>query len=142
MPSGRDIDAGWLISAFGGILLVVAQFLDWYDIGISGWDAFETWDVVLAAIAVVVILAAVPALLPRDRVPLRLLGPAALGIVALHLVNPPPAATDSAPAVGAWLAFAGALALIAGGLLSRANVSIALQAETQPTRVADGRPER
>ena len=26
MPSGRDIDAGWLISAFGGILLVVAQF--------------------------------------------------------------------------------------------------------------------
>ena len=106
----RDIDAGALVSALGALVLLVSLFLDWYDIGLSGWDAFETWDVVLALGAAAVLVAVLP-LRPLDvRVPVRFVGAVALALAVLQLLNPPPAATGPGPAVGGWLALAGALA--------------------------------
>lgn len=125
----------------GAVLLIVALFLDWYDIGISGWDVFETWDAVLAGIAVLVLMAALPLPTPVGSVPWAALGPLAVGIVVLQLLNPPPAATGADPDLGAWLALVGAVFLVGGHLLSRASVSIALQTETDATHVASRRGE-
>lgn len=142
--SPRDVDAGWLVGAFGAVVLLISLFLDWYDIGITGWNAFETWDAVLAAVAALVLASALPTRVLPFAVPGQVLGTVAVGVVVLHLLNPPPAATGAGPDVGAWLALLGAVAVLAGELLSRARVSVAVQTRSGATRVVPeqraGRP--
>lgn len=121
-----------MVAAGGALLLLLSLFLPWYDLGLSGWNAFETWDVVLAVLAVLAVFELAPALARRGRVisaPPLAQGVVALVIVLLHLVNPPPAAAGSGPDAGAWLAFAGAAAILAGHALARASVSVSLRTD-------------
>jgi hypothetical protein len=135
MPDERRIDAGPVLAALGGLLLLVSLFLDWYerDVSgeqISGWNVFEVLDLVLAGIALGALLVlaglfarALP-LAPRSLLPL---GAVAFVIVGTQLLNPPPAAgEDASVEAGAWLALAGAALLLAGAIMSFARISLAV----------------
>jgi hypothetical protein len=127
-----ELDIGRVVTGGGGVLLLVSLFFDWYDVGISGWTAFETWDVLLAVIALAAVFDVVPAARVRTRlmvVPRPAVAVAALALVALQMVNPPPAATAFAPASGAWLALAATLIMAAGAVLATASVSVTLNRE-------------
>ncbi len=129
----RQLDLGRALVAIGALLLFVALFLDWYDAGGTGWEVFETLDLLLAALAVGTVWAALRA---DDPLPWLLrAGPlVALVIVAVQIVNPPPVlqlATDAIrlegaddPDTGAWLALAGAALMSAGAVLALARISI------------------
>jgi len=147
----RRIDAGAAVAALGGLLLLVALFLDWYgenDEGYSAWTVFELIDLVLAAIA----LLAVSTFLRRSAVeprmpeaPLLLLGGAALVVTASQLIDPPPAValSDFDLQTGAWLALAGAAILLAGAFMSVARVSFSVeQREPPPTPEPPAAPPR
>jgi hypothetical protein len=63
----------------------------------------------------------------------------ALAIVASQILDPPAAAgTSPDPATGAWLTLGAACALVVAGVLSMANVSLAVELESRsgnaPTR--------
>ena len=48
----RRTDAGPVIAAIGAVILFLSLFLTWYEPGVSGWDVFETLDLLLAGIAI------------------------------------------------------------------------------------------
>jgi peptidoglycan/LPS O-acetylase OafA/YrhL len=125
------INGGRALVLLGAVALIVSLFLHWYDPGRSAWTVFEVWDVVLAGIGVASILSVIP-LRRRDArdehlVPARLLpflAGAALVIVVVALVNGPPGARGAGLQFGVWLAFAAALVLVAGAILSEARISL------------------
>jgi peptidoglycan/LPS O-acetylase OafA/YrhL len=123
----QRLDLGSILAALGAALLLVSLFVDWFDPGGSGWQVFEALDLVLAGIAAGA-LAAVAAGLgtaPEDRawwVPV--LAAVGLAVVAVQLVDPPPAARGADRVEGAWLALGGALLLAVGALLQRARISV------------------
>jgi hypothetical protein len=135
MPDERRIDAGPVLAALGGLLLLISLFLDWYENDISGeassaWTVFEVLDLLLAgiALAALTVLAGLFArrlpLAPRTLLPL---GVIAFLVVGSQLINPPPAAEeDAAVEPGAWLALAGSALLLAGAIMSFARVSLAV----------------
>ena len=137
----REIQAGPLLAAAGAVLLVVALFLDWYD-EFSAWTIFELVDLLLAALALAAVLSALSGVgLPR-WVPVRALpavGAAAFVLVASQLLNHPPAGTDRELELGAWLGFAGAIAMLVGGLVSVARVSFAVNVSDRA--VAPAQPD-
>ena len=133
----QGIDGGKIIVALGALLLVVSLFLDWYGFGrgpegdgLTAWTAFEIVDLILAVLALAAIAAAVEfELRATTRLPRRLAvvaGPVALVLVAVSLINVPPAAQgfDSQLELGAWLALAGAAIMCAGALLSFNRISL------------------
>ena len=141
MDQGRTtregIDGGRIVVALGALLLLVSLFLDWYGFGrgsegdgFSAWTAFELNDILLALLALAAIAAAVePHVRARPRLPETtgaLAGPAALVLIAVSLVNVPPAAQgfDSELEIGAWLGLAGAAIMCAGALLAFNRVSL------------------
>jgi len=98
----RRIDARELLAALGGLLVLISLFLEWYDPGadaafrgngITGWEAFEAIDLVLAALALAVIatgaqaLGTVGSLGGRALLPL---GALLLIIVVVQIASPPP----------------------------------------------------
>jgi hypothetical protein len=127
----RRINAGTALTALGGVLLLVSLFLDWYEPGLSSWTVFELIDITLATIAVASLVSAAavwfgrPQTIAGDRA-LRYLALGALIIVAASLIDAPPAAADSLPEVGAWLALAATLLLCAGALLRDARVAVVI----------------
>lgn len=143
------INGGQALVVLGAIALIVSLFLNWYEPGRSAWTVFEVWDLVLAAIGVAAIAAVVPLrrtqeadqhLVPQSWLPV--LGGAALVIVFVALVNHPPAARGVGPELGAWIALAAAIILVAGAVLSRARISlvITLRSTDQP-RATPAAPE-
>ncbi len=126
----RRIDAGDVLAALGALLVLVGLFLDWFG-GANGWEAFEALDLVLAALALAAIAAAaagaglLAAPSPRLLAPL---GVALLAVVALQMVDPPPAIGDEDDdlGAGAWLALAGAALVLIGGLMRVARVSVSV----------------
>jgi hypothetical protein len=125
----RRIDAGDVLAALGALLLLVSLFLAWFG-DLNGWQAFETLDLVLAALAILALAAAAAGagLLsgPSPRL-LAPLGALLLVIVAVQLVEPPPAISDDADVeTGAWLALAGAALVAIGGLMRVAQVSVSV----------------
>ena len=48
----RRVEAGPVLVTLGALLLLASLFLDWYEPGISAWEAFEVWDIVLLVLAV------------------------------------------------------------------------------------------
>jgi hypothetical protein len=150
MPEERRIDAGPVMAALGGLLLVVSLFLDWFEIdeaaeGLSAWDAFEVWDLVLAAAglaAIAILIGASRADFPLQRRALLPLGVLAFVIVVSQLVDSPPAAgEDSSVDTGAWLALAGAALMLAGAILSFARVSLAVVARDEADGPEHGGPD-
>lgn len=55
----RRLRAGEWIAALGGVALLVALFLPWYDEGAAsrtGWESFAVLDVIFAVVAVAAVL--------------------------------------------------------------------------------------
>jgi hypothetical protein len=122
----RRIDAGEIVAALGGLLVLVALFLDWYG-DTTGWGAFELVDLLLAALALGALAIAASSfgagwpLSPRTLVPIGL---ALLVIVAVQLGDRPPAVEDGDLDAGAWLALAGAALVLIGGILRTSSISV------------------
>ncbi len=120
----------------GGVLLVGSMFLDWYGYGgveVTGWQAFTAADILLAALAAAIALAAglgalrgeIPAVRVASGLVIGVCGLAALAVVAIRVAAPPgpPAvlgvvgvSIDATRHAGAFIALAGALAMAAGGV--------------------------
>lgn len=130
----RNLEAGVLLLGLGAILLFVSLFLDWYQPGVDAWSVFEAWDLVLAVIAVVALVATASRLgYGPPRPASWVLGPAlaTLVIVVYAILDPPPATIglpDGDPATGLWLALAAAVLMTAGAVLSVARISVAISA--------------
>jgi hypothetical protein len=104
-------------------LLLVALFLDWFGAA-NAWEAFEALDLVLALLALAVLAAVLgvrEGLGPRALLPLGVL---LTLVVLVQVVEPPPAVSGADVETGAWLALAGALLVLAGGIMRVARVSI------------------
>jgi hypothetical protein len=129
----RRIDFGRAVLVAGAVLLLISLFNEWYDTGPTGWDVFETLDIVLAGIAVAAIAAAIrPEAVPPGAA--WGLPAAALVIVLVQLIDAPPAAGGGQPSTGAWLALAGSVLMAAGAALSLAAVSVTIQVRERETR--------
>jgi hypothetical protein len=129
----RRLDLGRAVLFAGSALLLVSLFTNWYDGGLTGWQVFETLDLLLAALAVAGLVAAVR----PDAVPpwaAAVVPGAAVFIVVVQLIDGPPAAGGASPAAGAWVALAGAFLMAAGAALSLAAISVTVQIRERDTR--------
>ena len=127
----RRFEVGPILVALGAILLLVSLFLEWYG-PLNAWEAFEVVEVLLAVLAIAAIVIAVGQLADLEYGNRRWLPPlvaAAAVLVAAELVDPPPAAGAEELAEGAWLAFAGALVMLAGAVLTVGRISFAISVE-------------
>jgi len=121
--------------ALGAGLLLVSLFLDWYQPGRSAWEVFEVWDLVLAALSLVALVAAAGRLgLARRRPDSWLIIPSATAFVVViaSLLNHPPAAIGFDPMVGIWLALAASILMLAGVAIAVARMSVAIKLEDPP----------
>jgi hypothetical protein len=122
----RRFDLGRALLIAGGALLIISLFVDWYDTGQSGWEVFETLDLVLFALgAGAIALAVWPDWVPDWRA--AALAAAVLFIVAVQLIDAPPAAGDGDPATGIWLALGAGFLMAAGAVLVMASISVTVQ---------------
>ena len=143
----RRFEIGPLIVAVGSLVLLVSLFLDWYA-DETAWGTFEVADVLLAALALAALLASVGviaeeiAVLDRRWLPGLVLA-AALLVIA-EILSPPPVVGGADPQEGAWIAFASALVMLVGTVLSlgRVSFSFAIEGREPRHRVAavDHRP--
>ena len=133
----RRFEVGPILVALGAILLLVSLFLDWYG-PLTAWEAFEVVEVLLAGLAVAALIVATGQLVPdlewgeRRWLPAIVLAVAVL--VAAELIDPPPAAGAEALEQGAWLAFAAALVMLAGAVLTLGRISFAVSVEGRDLR--------
>ena len=149
MPEQRTISIGPLVGLVGGVLLFVSLFLSWWEGDVTAFTAFEVLDLLLALLALGAVVALADPLglrLPggsptRARLALPL-GAAALVIIFTQLINDPPAivGSDRGPEIGLWLGLAGALLVVAGGLLAVARISLAVDYEQRGRRRAAAEP--
>jgi len=128
-PAAARIEGGVALIAIGAALLFVSLFLHWYQPGRSAWTVFEVWDLVLAVLSLVALIAVAGRLrLARSRPDSWLVVPSvtAFVIVVASLLNHPPAAIREDPMVGIWLALVAAVLMVVGAALSVARVSVAI----------------
>jgi hypothetical protein len=133
----RRFELGPLLVAAAAVLLGVSLFLDWYGPA-SAWSMFEIVDVLLAALALAGLVGGLGTLVGDqayvERRWLPAISLAAAVIVAAEIINPPPAAADLSPSTGAWLAFAAALLMVIGAVLSLGRVSVSVSVEERQFR--------
>jgi hypothetical protein len=122
----RRLRAGEWIAGISGLVLLAALFLPWYsdDAGSrTGWQSLGALDVVLALVALSAL--AIPVVTALERVPAvplahesltTLAGMVALLLVLIRVLNMPDWA--SGREWGLWVALAGALGIVVGGLLA------------------------
>ena len=133
----RRFELGPILVALAAIVLVISLFLDWYG-SLTAWDAFEVVEVLLGALGVIALVIALGQLVPdieyidRRYLPAVVLAIAVL--VAAEIINPPPAAGDAALGSGAWIAFASAVVMFAGTVLTFGRVRFAVSVEGRQTR--------
>ena len=113
----RRFDVGPALVMLAAIALLVSLFLEWYGPA-TAWDAFEVVDVLLAAGAVAAASVALGVLV----------------LVAAAIIDPPPAAGDEALGTGAWVAFASAVVMVVGTVMSFGRISVAVSVEGRDTR--------
>jgi hypothetical protein len=143
----RRFDIGPLIVAVGSLVLLVSLFMDWYA-GETAWGAFEVADVLLAALAVAALLASLGMIAEEigvlDGRWLPALVVSATVLVIAEILSPPPVVGGADPQEGAWVAFAAALVMLLGTVLSlgRVSFSFAIEGREPRHRVAavDHRP--
>jgi hypothetical protein len=144
-------DGARLVVAVGAIALLVSLFLDWYgpgelDLGaaITAWTAFEITDVLLAGLALAALGGAVAAIAPESRLPetpstaTPILGAAAFVLVAVNLIDVPPAASGASLETGAWIALAGSALMLIGGILSVTRISLVVTMAPREGSAAEG----
>jgi hypothetical protein len=133
----RRFDVGPILVGLAAIALLVSPFLEWYGPA-TAWDVFELVDVLLAVAAVAALVLAVGLLAPDfaylERQWLPIVAVAVVVLVAAQVIDPPPAAGDEAAGTGAWMAFASALVMLAGAVLTFSRVSFAVSLEGKETR--------
>jgi hypothetical protein len=133
-----------LIAAGGGLLLFISLFLKWFgaegiDESVSGWEVFSLIDIVLAAIALIVV--GIGAMLATGNTanlpaaPESIVATASLiafGIVAAQAIDPLEGIETK---FGVWLAVLATIAMIVGGMqLGRgAGTTTARRAPEPPT---------
>lgn len=123
----KSFVAAAVLSGAGAAVLLISLFFPWYAPGFSAWSAFEVLDLLLAALS----LAAVSAVAsgpdaesPLGRRSLPVLGALALVVVVSQLIDHPPAVDSNDLEAGAWMGFAGAVLLAAGGLATLVRGSL------------------
>jgi hypothetical protein len=132
-PRETQVPIGPVIAAIGAIVLIVSLFLDWYD-GLTAFTVFEFLDLLLTALALVMLMSLVDAL-GIVRTGMRPGVPLAVAVVALlivlsQLVNDPPAVAGPDGRdqdIGIWLALGGSALMVAGAVLSTARIAIAVE---------------
>jgi hypothetical protein len=133
----RRFEFGPILVTLGALLLLVSLFLRWYG-PLNAWASFEVVDVVLVVLAVIGVLAAAGAMVPGiSYVERRWLPPLVLAVsvlVAAEIIDPPPAAADLGPEVGAWIALGGAAVMLVGAVLSLGRVTISIEVEGRDLR--------
>jgi hypothetical protein len=133
----RRFEVGPILVALGAALLLVSLFLDWYG-PLNAWEAFEVVEVLLAGLALAALVVAAGQLVPDlgwgERRWLPMIVVAVAVLVAAELVDPPPAAGAEELEQGAWLAFAAALVMLAGAVLSFGRISFAVAFEGRDAR--------
>jgi hypothetical protein len=133
----RRFEVGPILAALGALLLLVSLFLEWYG-PFNAWDSFEVVDVLLAALGVAALVVAFGQLVPDLDVGERRWLPwivvAVAVLVAAELVDPPPVAGEEDVEQGAWLAFAAALIMLAGAVLTVGRISFAIAVEGRELR--------
>ena len=133
----RRFEVGPILVALGALLLLVSLFLEWYG-PLNAWEAFEVVEVLLAALAVAALVVAAGQLVPDldvgDRRWLPAIVVAAAVLVAAELVDLPPAVGAEPLEQGAWLAFAAALVMLAGAILTVGRISFAISVEGRELR--------
>jgi len=140
--SQQRIDAWPAEAAVGAHLVLVSLFLDWFEPDLSAWTSFEIVDLLLAALSVATIVSAVSRLTRTSaRGPvirdawLPVLAGAAFVLVAVSLVNHPPAAVNLGEKVGIWIALGGSLLMLIGSLAGRTRISFSFSfREPEPGR--------
>ncbi len=134
----RRLEAGPLLVTLGALLLLVSLFLDWFTPGITAWEAFEVWDLVLFVLALGAIAAGVGVTTQDVDVVDRRILPAGVAaatvIVASQILDPPPAAAGQDPDTGAWLALGSVLGMCAGAVLTLGRVRMAVIVEGRESR--------
>jgi hypothetical protein len=128
-------DAGTGLVAVGAVLLLVSLFIDWYKPGGDAWAVFETLDLALAGAAICGLLAVAPRFgtggLGRA---LPIITGAALVIVIVQLLDPPPVVRDADIATGGWLALAATAIMAGGALLGAASISVTVDVRGRERR--------
>jgi hypothetical protein len=132
----QKIDAGSALAALGAALLLVSLFIRWFKPGGTAWQVFEIVDLVLAGLALAVLAGTLGRTEPAGEPPRWLLGAsvAALAVVAVQVIDPPPSARGSDIATGAWLALAATALMAIGAGLSRSSVSITVDVRQRDRR--------
>jgi hypothetical protein len=133
----RRFEIGPVLVALAALLLLVSLFLEWYG-PLSAWDAFEVVDVLLAVLAVGALVGGIGTLVPDlAYVERRWLPPIVFAVavlVAAEIIDPPPAAADLTPDIGAWIGFAAAIAMLLGAVLSVGRISLSVSVEGRDVR--------
>jgi hypothetical protein len=131
------VRAGEWVAGAAAAALLAALFLDWYsvplppvggrtlELAVSGWQAFDVIDVVLALLALVPLaLVLTQATRESPSVPVAfsvlatIAGALAALLVLYRIVNQPGPNEFVDVEPGAWIGFAAAVAITAGGWLS------------------------
>ena len=133
----RRFEVGPLLVAIGAVLLLIALFLAWFGLR-TAWDVFELTDLLLAALALGGLVLSAGALAPEvldvDARWLPWVAGAALAIVAVQLLDPPPAALARPRSEGAWIALAASALMVVGTVLTLGRVSFAVAVEGRERR--------
>jgi hypothetical protein len=126
-------DAGTGLVALGAVLLLVSLFVEWYEPSGDAWAVFETVDMLLAAAAIACLVSVVPRYAALQRA-VPVVAFAALFVVVVQLVDPPPSATGDRTEAGAWLALAATALMAAGATLSAASISVTVDVRGRDRR--------
>lgn len=130
----RRFELGPILVAAASLLLLISLFLRWYG-GLTAWDVFEVVDMLLAALALACFVAALaPDVAPLDRQWLPWLVAAAVAVVTVSIINPPPAAVGRELDTGAWVGFGASLAMLVGAVLSLSRLSFSVAVEGRAPR--------
>jgi hypothetical protein len=136
----RRFDIGPFVIALGALVLLVSLFLTWFDgaLVLNAWEAFEITDLLLAGLAIAALMAAVGLLTPEvdyvDRRFVPWIVGAAFVLVANQVIRPPVGFRNADLSTGAWLAFAAAIVMVLGAVLSLTKVSFAVAVEGRDRR--------
>jgi hypothetical protein len=126
-------DVGTGLVALGAVLLLVSLFVDWFDPSGDAWAVFELTDLVLVGCAICGLVAIVPRYAGLGRA-IPVIAYAALAIVAVQLIDPPPAARGDTLEAGAWLALAATALMAAGATMSAASISVTVDVRGRERR--------
>ncbi|HEY8584801.1 MAG TPA: hypothetical protein VIL49_17705 [Capillimicrobium sp.] len=122
----RNFELSSVLAALGALIVLIALFFEWYEPGLSAWDAFEIVDWALIALAILALVSVAEDLRGRPGPSPRLPWVAgAIGLLVLsQLIDPPPVVAGAERAFGAWLALAGVLLLWGGVVLALLSISV------------------